>query len=98
MEVILDTVDDIELALQPTYRIDQSFEWNAEHGPSFAGPYPDLPETPLKDFFGLKVKSQFGLAASLGMTANWIGVYAGLGFGILTYKTARAPGRHAHTA
>jgi hypothetical protein len=75
MEVSLDSVDDVQLALLPTYRIDQSFEWNAEHGPSFAGPYPDVPETPLKDFFGLPVKSRFGLAASLGMTADWIGLY-----------------------
>jgi dihydroorotate dehydrogenase len=96
MEVSLDSVDDIGLALQPTYRIDQSFEWNAQHGPSFAGPYPDLPETPLKDFFGLPVKSRFGLAASLGMTANWIGLYARLGFDILTYKTVRGRVRRAH--
>jgi dihydroorotate dehydrogenase len=96
MEVILDTVDDVGLALQPTYRIDQSFEWNLQHGPSFVGPYPDVPETPLKDFFGLPVKSRFGLAASLGMTADWIGLYAQLGFDILTYKTVRAQVRHAH--
>jgi dihydroorotate dehydrogenase len=96
MEVILDSVDDIQLALQSTYRIDQSFEWNAEHGPTFAGPYPDVPETPLKDFFGLPVKSRFGLAASLGMTADWIGLYARLGFDILTYKTVRAQVRRAH--
>jgi hypothetical protein len=96
MEVSLDSVDDVQLALLPTYRIDQSFEWNAEHGPSFAGPYPDVPETPLKDFFGLPVKSRFGLAASLGMTADWIGLYARLGFDILTYKTVRGQVRHAH--
>jgi dihydroorotate dehydrogenase len=95
-EVILDTVDDIQLALHPTYRIDKSFEWNAEHGPTFARPYPNIPETPLKDFFGLKVKSRFGLAASLGMTAEWIGLYARLGFDILTYKTVRAQVRRAH--
>ncbi len=93
---MLDTVDDIGLVLQPTYRIDQSFEWNAQHGPTFAGPYPDVPDTPLKDFFGLPVKSRFGLAASLGMTAEWIGLYARLGFDILTYKTVRGRVRHAH--
>ena len=92
----MDSVDDIGLAQQPTYRIDQSFEWNAQHGPSFAGPYPHVPETPLKDFFGLPVKSRFGLAASLGMTADWIGLYARLGFDILTYKTVRGRVRRAH--
>ena len=96
MEVSLDSVDDLGLAQQPTYRIDQSFEWNAQHGPSFAGPYPHVPETPLKDFFGLPVKSRFGLAASLGMTADWIGLYARLGFDILTYKTVRGRVRRAH--
>src|SRR6476646_7617597 len=96
MEASLDLVDDIGLALQPTYRIDQSFEWNAKHGPTFAAPYPEVPETPLKDFFGLPVKSRFGLAASLGMTADWIGLYARLGFDILTYKTVRGRVRHAH--
>jgi dihydroorotate dehydrogenase len=92
----LDTVDEIGVALQPTYRIEQSFEWNAQHGPAFAGPYPEVPDTPLKDFFGLPVKSRFGLAASLGMTADWIGLYARLGFDILTYKTVRAQVRRAH--
>jgi len=96
MEASLDSVEGVQLVLQPTYRIDQSFEWNAQHGPSFAGPYPDVPETPLKDFFGLPVKSRFGLAASLGMTADWIGLYARLGFDILTYKTVRARVRRAH--
>lgn len=84
-------------AAQSTYRIDQSFEWNAEHGPRFDGPYPAVPVTPVKDFFGLQVNSRFGLAAGLGMTAEWIGLYARLGFDILTYKTVRLRARQSHT-
>jgi hypothetical protein len=66
--VIVSTSDDeTMLAAGPTYRIDQSFERNAGHGPHFDGPHRDVPVTPTKHFFGLKVKSRFGLAAGAGM-------------------------------
>ena len=81
---------------QPTYRIDQSFEWNFANGPFFDAPLPQVPQTPRKDFFGLPVNSRFGIAASLLPNANWLGLYAQLGYDLLTYKTVRRRARIAH--
>ncbi|HUC51498.1 MAG TPA: hypothetical protein VMA30_19115 [Xanthobacteraceae bacterium] len=80
----------------PTYRLDKSFEWNAQSGPNFSGDFPALPKSAAKDFFGYAVNSRFGLAASVGVSANWIGLYSELGFDILTYKTVRKYERLAH--
>jgi dihydroorotate dehydrogenase len=78
---------------RPTYRVDRSFEWNYANGPDFAGPFPPVPETPPKDFFGLKVRSRFGVPASILLNARWIETYARLGFDLLTYKTVRSAAR-----
>lgn len=80
-------------AVRPTYRVDRSFEWNHANGPDFAGPWPVVPETPLKDFFGLKVRSRFGVPASILLNGRWIETYARLGFDLLTYKTVRSTAR-----
>ena len=77
-------------ALRPTYRIDRSFEWNAANGPDYDGPWPTVPETALKDFLGLKVRSRLGVSASILTSARWVETYARLGFDILTYKTVRS--------
>jgi dihydroorotate dehydrogenase len=82
--------------VEPTYRLDKSFEWNAQNGPHFSGNFPVLPPSAPKDFFGHAVNSRFGLAASLGVSANWIDLYGRLGFDILTYKTVRKYKRLAH--
>lgn len=76
-----------------TYRIDRSYEWNYQNGPLFAGPYPDVPATPAKDFFGLPVASRLGVSAGLLLNARWIEAYARLGFDLLTYKTVRSQAR-----
>jgi dihydroorotate dehydrogenase len=81
---------------QPTYRIDRSFEWNAANGPDYRGPWPAVPETPLKDFLGLEVRSRFGVAASILTGARWVETYARLGFDILTYKTVRSAARRCY--
>jgi dihydroorotate dehydrogenase len=81
---------------QPTYRIDRSFEWNAEHGPDFTGPFPAVPETPMTEFFGTPVRSCFGVAASILVNARWVETYSRLGFDLLTYKTIRIKKRIAH--
>jgi dihydroorotate dehydrogenase len=81
---------------QPVYRIDRSFEWNVEHGPCFDGPFPALPEPPMTEFFGLPVRSRFGIAASLLLNARWLELYSRLGFDLLTYKTVRRCARIAH--
>ena len=85
-----------EAGVPPTYRIDRDFEWNFAHGPAFDGPWPDIPETPTKDFFGVPVRSRFGIAASLLCNARWLDVYAKLGFDLLSYKTVRLKPRTAH--
>jgi dihydroorotate dehydrogenase len=73
-----------------TYRIDRSYDWNYEHGPSYDGPFPEVPETPTKDFLGLEVNSRIGVAAGLLLNSRWIDVYSRLGFDLLTYKTVRS--------
>ncbi|MCW5772307.1 MAG: hypothetical protein KIT16_11770 [Rhodospirillaceae bacterium] len=81
---------------RPTYRADRSFEWNYENGPNFDGPWPEVPDTPLKTFFGMPVRSRYGVAASILVNSRWIGTYARLGFDILTYKTVRSVARLCH--
>jgi dihydroorotate dehydrogenase len=83
-------------ALRPAYRIDRSFEWNAANGPDIEGPWPDVPATQFKDFLGLKVRSRFGVAASILTGVHWVEAYARLGFDILTYKTVRGVQRRCH--
>jgi dihydroorotate dehydrogenase len=80
----------------PLYRFDWTFEQNAAAGPSFSGPYADVPTTPLKDFFGCRVASRFGIAASLVLNECWFELYSRLGFDLLTYKTIRSRERRAH--
>jgi dihydroorotate dehydrogenase len=80
----------------PTYLFDRSFEQNAALGPAFVGPFIDVPATPMKDFFGYRVASRFGVAASLLMNERWLEPYSRLGFDLLTYKTVRSRERIAH--
>jgi dihydroorotate dehydrogenase (NAD+) catalytic subunit len=94
-EIVLD-LDAPLPSVEPTYRIDRNFEWNFANGPRFDGPWPPLPQGPLKDFFGIPVRSRFGIAASLLANAKWLGVYARLGFDILSYKTVRLTPRVSH--
>src|SRR5512145_2712653 len=86
----------LDTAPRPTYRTDRSFEWNHANGPDFAGPWPAVPETPAKDFFGLAVRSRFGVPASILLNSRWIETYARLGFDLLTYKTVRSQPRLCH--
>ncbi|MBM3558246.1 MAG: dihydroorotate dehydrogenase, partial [Alphaproteobacteria bacterium] len=79
-----------------TYRIDRSYDWNYARGPSFKGTYPKIPETPLKEFLGIPVRSRLGIAAGLLLNAKWIEVYGRLGYDLLTYKTVRGLERHCH--
>src|ERR1700733_3463630 len=82
---------------EPVYRIDRSFEWNAEHGPNFVGPWPSRAATQAStEFFGVPVRSRFGIAASLILHGAWFDLYSRLGFDLLTYKTVRRCARTAH--
>ena len=76
-----------------TYRIDRSYDWNYENGPSYDGPWPRVPRTPGKEFLGIPVHSRLGIAAGLLLNADWIKLYSRLGFDILTYKTVRVRAR-----
>ena len=76
--------------MQMTYRLDKTYDWNYANGPVYDGPFPPVPETPRKDFFGISVNSRLGIAAGLLLNARWIDTYARLGFDILTYKTVRS--------
>lgn len=76
-----------------TYRVDRSYNWNYQRGPSFEGSFPQVPETPAKSFFGHTVHSRVGIAAGLLLNAKWIRTYARLGYDILTYKTVRSRAR-----
>jgi dihydroorotate dehydrogenase len=80
----------------PVYRLDRTFEQNAATGPSFPGPYVDVPATPMKDFLGYRVASRIGIAASLVLNERWFELYSRLGFDLLTYKTIRSRERRAH--
>jgi dihydroorotate dehydrogenase len=80
----------------PTYLFDRTFEENAALGPAFSGPFTDVPTTPTKDFFGYRVASRFGIAASLLVNERWLEPYSRLGFDLLTYKTVRSHERIAH--
>ena len=80
-------------AARPAYRFDRSFEWNYVHGPDFKGPWPEVPPTPMKSFFGLPVRSRFGIPASILPNSRWLETYARLGFDILTYKSVRRVAR-----
>jgi len=76
-----------------TYRRDRSYRWNYEHGPSFSGPFPDIPASPLKEFFGSRVSSRLGVAAGILLNSKWVECYSRLGFDVLTYKTVRSAER-----
>jgi dihydroorotate dehydrogenase len=80
----------------PIYRLDQTFEQNAAAGPNFSSSYIDVPVTPTEDFFGYRVASRFGIAASLVLNERWFELFSRLGFDLLTYKTIRSRERRAH--
>ena len=102
--VRLSRADDVAVApvpaplARPVYRLDWTFEQNASAGPNFAAPFADVPVTPMKDFFGHRVASRIGIAASLLVNERWFEFYSRLGFDLLTYKTIRSRERVAHPA
>jgi len=79
--------------MQQTYDIQASYQENYDAGPRFQAKAPAVPETPLKEFLGLPVRSRIGIAAGLLLNSDWILGYAQRGFDILTYKTVRSAHR-----
>jgi dihydroorotate dehydrogenase len=92
-----DVQERVPTSLYRTYRIDRSYDWNYEHGPSFAASFPVVPATPQKRFLGLPVNSRLGIAAGLLLNSTWIEMYGRLGFDILTYKTVRSRSRRCYS-
>lgn len=80
-----------------TYRLDRSFDWNFRNGPNYDGTFPKVPETPLKDYFGIPTHSRIGVAASVLVNQRWTETYSRLGFDLLTYKTVRIHQRRCHS-
>jgi dihydroorotate dehydrogenase len=76
-----------------TYDRRKSYEFNYERGPVFQSAAKAMPETALKKFLGLEVRSRLGIAAGLLLNSKWIKAYAQRGFDILTYKTVRSSKR-----
>jgi dihydroorotate dehydrogenase (NAD+) catalytic subunit len=72
-----------------TYRLDRSFEWNFDNGPTYDNSFPSIPSTTLKDYFGITTNSRIGIAASVLVNDKWIETYSRLGYDLLTYKTVR---------
>jgi len=81
----------------PTYDVQRSYDENYAVGPTFAGPLPParLGE-PRARFLGHPVYSPLGVPAGPLLNSDWIGLYARLGFDLLTYKTVRSVARPAH--
>ena len=76
-----------------TYDITQTYQQNYDRGPILDFALPQIPQTPLKDFLGLKVRSRVGIGAGLLLNSKWISAYAKLGFDLVTYKTVRSAHR-----
>lgn len=78
------------------YDVTRTWEANAELGPFLPPATTPVPETPLKTFLGLPVRSRLGIAAGLLLNGRWIRAYADRGFDLLTYKTVRSAARPCH--
>lgn len=79
------------------YDITKSFSENFQNGPFFTGNFPEkMPAQKGCHFFGYPVNSAFGVGAGILLNAEWVHVYAKLGFDILTYKTVRTCAHPSH--
>lgn len=83
-------------ATKPTYNIHKSWDWNYDHGPNFAGPYPSFPKKASWQFLGHRLVSPLGIAAGPLPNAKWLTLYAKLGYGTLVQKTVRSTAHKAH--
>lgn len=83
--------------LSDVYKIDQSYDWNYDHGPVFDQPIPSInrrhPKVKLWDF---ELHSTLGVPAGPLLNSNWVKFYAEMGFDIPVYKTVRTLERDAH--
>ena len=85
---------------QSTYNINESYDENYYNGPFVDF---DIPKNINKfsqdkhiKLLDCKLNSPIGIPAGPLLNANYINLYAKLGFDVLTYKTVRTIERHAH--
>ena len=77
----------------PRYNLAETYQWNYDHAPDPVDVA--VPEVPGPwTFCGRSVPSPLGVPAGPLLNGRWVLYYAGLGFDVLTYKTARS-GRRA---
>jgi dihydroorotate dehydrogenase len=69
--------------------LQESYQWNYDHGPVYQGELPKPTGQPNKSFLGRRVNSTFGVASGPLLNSRYVSLYASLGFDILTYKTVR---------
>jgi dihydroorotate dehydrogenase len=86
------------MALQPTYRIDLSYEENYQRGPFFNGETPKRQIIRKHRFLGFELNSLIGIPAGPLLNSNWIKTYAALGFDLPVYKTVRTLPYPSHPA
>lgn len=86
--------------MKSTYDINKSYDANYAEGPVFEGDLPDLAALnaglPPATFLGQRVNSTFGVPAGPLLNSAYIGLYARLGFDVLTYKTVRTAYAPSH--
>lgn len=85
-------------ATKPAYDVQESWEYNYDHGPNFKGPFPPLPKEKKWEFLGHKLISPLGIAAGPLPNAKWMIPYLKLGYGSIVQKTVRSTAHKSHPA
>ena len=81
---------------KPTWDLSRPFDWNYSHGPLLSHiPHETLPQQPVA-FLSWHLRSPLGVAAGPLLNAEFVKVYAHLGYSLLTYKTVRSRPWKAH--
>ncbi|MDH5527487.1 MAG: dihydroorotate dehydrogenase [Nitrospirota bacterium] len=87
------------MTLSPTYDITKSYDENYADGPFFSGDLPPAPKgEPGYRFLDFPVHAPIGVPAGPLLNANYIDLYARLGFDLPVYKTVRSIQRACHPA
>jgi dihydroorotate dehydrogenase (NAD+) catalytic subunit len=72
------------------WRLARSYAWNAAHAPALPPRPRKLPPPAPVKLFDRRLESAVGIAAGALPSAKWVGAYARLGYGWLTYGTVRS--------
>ncbi|MCF6776314.1 hypothetical protein L3V83_06970 [Thiotrichales bacterium 19X7-9] len=82
--------------MNATYQINQSYQWNYENGPIFEGEIPKRPDIKPIKLWDYEINSPIGIPAGPLLNANFVALYARLGFDLPVYKTVRTIERQSH--